>query len=115
MIIAYNGPKNTIRKLGGIVWSVQEGWDQDVTDPDLLEDLLTYPGSQFSPDPRDPMVKAIGLEAAVKVGLSGVATVVTLADLNDQEIAALAEAAEVEVDVAAGWVDMTRAAAVDNE
>lgn len=110
MLVAYNGPKNTIRQLGGIVWSVQTGLTQEVSSPDLLENCLTYPGDQFSIDPGDPMVKAIGADAAVKVGLSGVADLATLADLNDQEIVALAGVTGVEAEAAAGWVQSAREA-----
>ena len=114
MIIKYNGPKITTRIIDGVVWSVQTGWSQDVTDPDLLENVLTYPGDQFSPDPGDPMVKAIGEEAAVLVGLSGVSSLDILATLTDQEIGDLAEATEVEDHVAAGWVVKAQEEAVNN-
>jgi hypothetical protein len=110
MLVTYNGPNNTIRKLGSIVWSVQTGLTQEVKDPDLLENCLTYPGDQFSIDPGDPMVKAIGEDAAAMVGLSGVADLATLADLHDHEIEALAETAGVETEAAAGWVQSAREA-----
>ena len=103
MLIKYNGPKVTTRHIGGVEWSSQAGYSQSVTDPDLLEDLLTYPGDQFGPDPGDPIVEAIGADAAAMVGLSGISTLAIQATLTDREIGILADAVGVDRITAAGW------------
>jgi len=46
MMIRYVG-KSTVRELGQYVWNAENGYLQDVTDPQTLEEILTYPKPDF--------------------------------------------------------------------
>ena len=46
MKIKYTGTAG-VREIGPYVWNQENGYVQDVTDPVILEDCLTYPRPEF--------------------------------------------------------------------
>ena len=63
MRIRYTGPSHHRRVVGNHTWCEENDMVQEVTDPELLLDLLTYPGPkrQFVVAPDEPLLALPGL------------------------------------------------------
>ncbi len=68
MNIRYVGPA-TVREVGPYRWDMNNGFVQDVTDPEILENLLTYPKPDFEAAEAEVEVKQAKKPEEVENGL----------------------------------------------
>lgn len=92
MQIRFVGPQVVRRLVAQYEWSTATGFVQEVTEADLVAELLTDPTGHFVVDAADPLLtlKGVGPQRAAELALAGIGTLGDLAALDGSGIQRLA-------------------------
>lgn len=92
------------RQVAGLEWNRANNHTVEVTDPKLIEELLTQPDDFFVISLSDPFLGWMTAEQAVSLVIDGgIATVQALADLETAEAKHLAKQIGVSIKTLTQW------------
>lgn len=101
MLIKYSGAGN--RLLADLSFS-PTCRTHEITDPAVVQYMLTTPGERFSIDPADPLLTLVGADAAGALALEGILSPDALAQADVETILRTTGCTRKQVD---GWLVQT--------
>ena len=115
MLIKYTGSRVVIRKMAGYEWNPKNNYLQDITDSELVLNLITHGPGDFAISLDDPLMALVGPESTEKLVLTGIISVDGLIPLKDDEIKSLAENAGISAAQIKAWIKEARNSEQDSQ
>lgn len=109
MKIRYVGSSGR-RIVGEFEWNSDNGFVEDVTDSEIVADLLTYPRPEFVLVEDEPLTSLpqVGEQRAVELALAGIASIEDLAMLDDDGVTTLADSIWASEKQVTKWAALAR-------
>lgn len=113
MHIKYTGPVGIIKKrtMSGIEWNQDNGFEVDVTDPELVLNLITHGPDDFAVALDDPLLTLVGSDDIGALVLAGIISPDALSDLKADELKALAAKAGLPESKLKAWAKQAKTGA----
>lgn len=116
MLIKFTGAAIAAeRQAGDYGWNPDNGYLQNVTEPEMVLNLLLHDQNQFAISLNDPLLQLVGPQPIERLILAGIIDIDGLTSLKSDELKRVADEVEVSVQQIKAWIKEARNSEPDSQ